>query len=214
MNRLTREQLNDIEERLLQKYNLKYSELRNELLDHIACEIEELMLQGETYDEATILVFRKWNVRLIANQKGIYKGIPHFVVNQLNSEYRKIEGISLVIAILFGLLLVVGIYYFTFNSLVLLGSLFSIHAVGVFVMYRESKGLQDYRSDFLKVKSVEVLFKSGLALAVILLFALFWGTDSLPFSLEVLVVYYFIFHSFLLFRFIRYCKYQKFKIAK
>ncbi|WP_158962036.1 hypothetical protein [Myroides fluvii] len=214
MNILTKEQLQSIQERLLYKYDLKYDELRNELLDHMACEIEEMMHQGETYDEATILVFRKWNVRLIANQKGIYKGIPHFIVNQLNSAYRKIEIISFVAAIVLGLLLLIGTYYFTFNSVVLLGSLFTIHVVGVFMMYRESKDIQDYRRDFFRVKSVEVLFKSGLALAVILLFTLLWGTDATPFSFEVLVMYYFIFHSFLLFRFIRYCKYQKFKIAK
>jgi len=214
MNRLTQEQLNHIEERLLQKYDLKYDEIRVELLDHMACEIEEMMHQGEAYDEATILVFRKWNVRLIANQKGIYKGIPHFIVDQLNREYRKVELISFVAAIVLGLLLIIGTYYFTFNSVVLLGSLFTIHVVGVFMMYLESKGILDYRSDFFRLKSVEVLFKSGLALIVILLFTLLWGTDSTPFSFEVLVMYYFIFHFFLLFRFSRYCKYQKFKIVK
>jgi len=40
MIKLTSEQIQCIEERLLKKYNLKYAEIRNEILDHIACEIE------------------------------------------------------------------------------------------------------------------------------------------------------------------------------
>ncbi|MCS4239259.1 hypothetical protein M2306_003055 [Myroides gitamensis] len=212
MIKLTPLQIQTIDERLRQKYELKYEEFRSELLDHIACDIEELMEQGEPYEEATILVFRKWNVKLLSNTKGFYKGIPHFILDQINATYKKTEIKLLGFALLFGLILIVSEKYLVFDLQLVLYSLFVINAVGVVLIYQELKGLQDYRYDFFKSKSLVVLLQSGAALVGIQTFYFAWdiGTSSL----EILVIYYFLLNTYLLYRFRTYSKYQKLKIAK
>ncbi|MBB1139462.1 hypothetical protein [Myroides sp. WP-1] len=211
---LTQEQLQPIQERLLNKYDLKYDEIREELLDHIACEIEDLMNQGESYEEATILVFRKWNVRLISNEKGWYKGIPHFVLNQIGTEYKKVEIISIFVAMLLAVPLFFAILYWELNSLLLMISLFVLQAIGVGIIYKESKGLQEYRFDFLRKKAGISLLNAGIALAFSPLLAVLCNIEVRTSEINLLVMYYFIFSSILLFRFWKYCKHQQFKIAK
>lgn len=210
--KLTPLQIQTIDERLRQKYELKYEEFRLELLDHIACDIEELMEQGEPYEEATILVFRKWNVKLLSNTKGFYKGIPHFILDQIKATYRKIEIKLSGFALLFGLILIVSEKYLVFDLQLVLYSLFAINAVGVVLIYQELKGLQDYRYDFFKSKSLVVLLQSGAALVGIQAFYFAWDTGIG--SLEILVIYYFLLNTYLLYRFRTYSKYQKLKIAK
>lgn len=212
MNRITSDQIQAIQERLHLKYELKYEEIRNELVDHIACEIEEMMHVGETYEEAFTLAFRKWNVRLIADKKGVYQGIPHFIVNQLNKEYRKVEIKSGVLTVVFTLLLFLSTSYFDLNNLLWLNILFFVSAIGVLIIQRGLRSLGDYRYDFLKAKSKVVLLKSSLVLAGIYLFYTLWETPN--FTLEVLLIYYFVFSLYLLLRFRAYCNYQQFKIAK
>ncbi|WHT37595.1 hypothetical protein QNH98_10295 [Myroides sp. mNGS23_01] len=212
MIKLTPLQIKSIEERLLQKYELKYEEFRVELLDHIACDVEELMEEGEPYEEAIILVFRKWNVKLLSNTKGFYKGIPHFILDQLKATYRKIEIRLLGFALLFSLILIVSKKYLAFDLRLVLYSLFAIHAVGVVLIYQELKGLQDYRYDFFKGKSLVVLLQSGVALVGVQAFYFAWDTGTN--SLEILVIYYFLLNTYLLYRFRTYSKYQKLKIAK
>lgn len=212
MIKLTSLQIKSIEERLLQKYELKYEEFRAELLDHIACDVEELMEEGEPYEEAIILVFRKWNVKLLSNTKGFYKGIPHFILDQLKATYRKIEIKLLGFALLFSLILIVSKKYLAFDLRLVLYSLFVIHAVGVVLIYQELKGLQDYRYDFFKGKSLVVLLQSGVALVGVQAFYFAWDTGTN--SLEILVIYYFLLNTYLLYRFRTYSKYQKLKIAK
>lgn len=212
MIKLTPLQIQTIDERLRQKYELKYEEFRLELLDHIACDIEELMEQGEPYEEATILVFRKWNVKLLSNTKGFYKGIPHFILDQIKATYRKTEIKLLGFALLFGLILIVSEKYFVFDLRLVLYSLFAINAVGVVLIYQELKGLQDYRYDFFKSKSLVVLIQSGAVLVGIQAFYFAWDTRTS--SLEILVIYYFLLNAYLLYRFRTYSKYQKLKIAK
>lgn len=210
--KLTSLQIQTIDERLRQKYELTYEEFRLELLDHIACDIEELMEQGEPYEEAIILVFRKWNVKLLSNTKGFYKGIPHFILDQIKATYRKTEIKLLGFALLFGLILIISEKYLVFDLRLVLYSLFAINAVGVVLIYQELKGLQDYRYDFFKSKSLVVLLQSGAALVGIQAFYFAWDTGTS--SLEILVIYYFLLNTYLLYRFRTYSKYQKLKIAK
>lgn len=214
MNRITSDQIQAIQERLHLKYELKYEEIRDELVDHIACEIEEMMHVGETYEEAFTQAFRKWNVRLIADKKGVYQGIPHFIVNQLNKEYRKVEIKSGVLTVVFTLLLFLSTYYFDLNNLLWLNILFFVSAIGVLIIQRGLCSLGDYRYDFLKAKSKVVLLKSSLVLAGIYLFYIIWGATEVNFSLAILLIYYFVFSLYLLLRFRAYCNYQQFKIAK
>lgn len=212
MNRLTSDQIQAIQERLHLKYELKYEEIRDELVDHIACEIEEMMHVGETYEEAFTLVFRKWNVRLIADKKGAYMGIPHFIVYQLNKEYSKAGIKSGVLTVFFTFLLFLSTSYFDLNSLLLLNILFFVSAIGMLIIQRGLRSLGDYRYDFLKAKSKVVLLKSSLVLAGIYLFYTLWETTN--FTLEILLIYYFVFSLYLFIRFRAYCNYKQFKLVK
>lgn len=214
MNKLIQEQLQKIEERLRVKYDLKYEEIRNELLDHIACEIEHLMNEGETFNEATTLIFRKWNVRLISDGKGIYRGIPHFIVNQLNAEFRKVELKLLVLSVIICVFLILGEQYLNINKVLLLGSLFVVNGIGIYVMFKELNGLKDYRLEFFKSKGLLILFKMGVALLGVFIYHFTWGKTANTFSFEMLIAFYFLVNTFLLLRFRSYSKYQKFKIVK
>ena len=214
MNTITQEQIKQIEDRLFTKYDLKYDHFRDELVDHLACEVEERMDKGENFEEAFTLVFRKWNVRLIADKKGRYKNIPHFMLHQLNAEFKKVEILSFVLAMGLSLALLAGAYYVNFNSLLLLGSLFAVNILSVWVIHRELQNVQDYRRDFFKAKSKVVLLRMGIVLTGITLFTVLWGPDASSFSLQTLVLYYFIFNSFLLARFRTYCNNHPLKIAK
>lgn len=214
IKKLTLEQVQSIEDRLLQKYELQQDEIRYEILDHIACSIEEVMNQGETYEEATTLVFRTWNVRLIADEKGVFKGIPHFILNQFNKEYTKVELQSLLIAAILSIPLLLASWYLQWNQIILMSSLFVLHTCGVFIIHKESKHIQDYRYDFFRGKARSTWIKSAIPFVLVVFFYMIWRTYEQMSNFSFLVVYYFIFNSFLLLRFRKYCKHQKFKLAK
>ncbi len=214
MTKLTVEQIQQIEERLYGKYNLKYDEIRNEILDHIACEIEELIQEGETFEDASILTFRKWNAKLISEKKGVYRGIPQFIVKQLDKEYKKVEFQSMLLSLVFCISWIVITYNLSINAILLMAFLLSINAVGVLVIHRKSKAFEDYRYDFFKQKSLMVMGKSILVFLFIIICNFMWGFDSSLFSLDWLTMYYFILNTYVLYQFNRYCKYQKFNIAK
>lgn len=88
MNRITTSQLRAIENLLITQYDLHFDEFRNEIVDHIACEIEESINRGLAYEEAFKSSIRNWHFEL----KPILgeKGIPTLVVKQA---YKK-EGIT------------------------------------------------------------------------------------------------------------------------
>ncbi|MDM1396874.1 hypothetical protein HX049_06770 [Myroides odoratimimus] len=79
MTTLSTDQIKQIEKFLITQYNIKYQDTRDEVLDHIACEIEELMSEGDEYREAYNIVFNKWHSKLLLEYFGIYKGIPKFI---------------------------------------------------------------------------------------------------------------------------------------
>ncbi|APA94053.1 hypothetical protein [Myroides sp. ZB35] len=79
MTTLSTNQITQIEDTLISKYNIKYQDTRYEVLDHIACEIEELMNEGYEHREAYNIVFNKWHSKLLLEHFGVYKGIPKFI---------------------------------------------------------------------------------------------------------------------------------------
>lgn len=81
MKNLTTNQILEIETILIQRYDLKYDEFRNEVVDHIACEIEEQMQEDVAYEVALNHILKKWHFEL----KPIigHKGVPTFIVKQL-----------------------------------------------------------------------------------------------------------------------------------
>lgn len=96
MKKLTTNQILEIETLLIQRYDLSFQAFRDEVVDHIACEIEEYLEQGVDYIQAKQHVLRKWHFELkpVVGQQGI----PTCIVKQL---YRKDTVFYLFFAFLF-----------------------------------------------------------------------------------------------------------------
>lgn len=96
MKKLTTNQILEIETLLIQRYDLSFQAFRDEVVDHIACEIEEYLEQGVDYIQAKQHVLRKWHFELkpVVGQQGI----PTCIVKQL---YRKDAVFYLFFALLF-----------------------------------------------------------------------------------------------------------------
>jgi len=81
MKTLDINQIAEINQLLINKYEFD-EEFRQELLDHLACEIEEKMNETNcSFQEAFQLVRSKWKPRLSTSLFG--KGIPKFIVKSL-----------------------------------------------------------------------------------------------------------------------------------
>lgn len=82
MKQLATEQLKEIEAILIQKYELTYADVREEVLDHIACEIEE-QIEGEllSFEIAKDFVLKKWGFSLKSSSWNCYAGVPQFIAN-------------------------------------------------------------------------------------------------------------------------------------
>lgn len=96
MKKLTTNQILEIETLLIQRYDLSFQAFRDEVVDHIACEIEEYLEQGVAYTQAKQHVLGKWHFEL----KPVLgkQGIPTCIVKQL---YRKDAVFYLFFALLF-----------------------------------------------------------------------------------------------------------------
>lgn len=81
MNKLTKHQLQHIEQFLIEHYRLFYIDIRAEVLDHIAADIEAELFNSKTYEEAFVSVIAKWDP-LLKPAKSIFRGIPHFIAKQ------------------------------------------------------------------------------------------------------------------------------------
>lgn len=92
---LRQEQIQEIDAILINQYDLQFDAFRHEIVDHIACEIEEHLVQEITFDKALTLVLKKWHFEL----KPVIgkKGVPTCLVKQL---YKK-DSISYLIMVLF-----------------------------------------------------------------------------------------------------------------
>ncbi|EKB05370.1 hypothetical protein HMPREF9711_01332 [Myroides odoratimimus CCUG 3837] len=82
MTTLSTDQIEEIEEFLITQYNIKYQDTREEVLDHIACEIEELMSEGFGYEIAFKKTFNKWHKDLSPHLWIRYNNIPRFIAKQ------------------------------------------------------------------------------------------------------------------------------------
>lgn len=93
---VTQEQLKEIENLLIDQYGIEFDEIRQEIVDHIACEIEDQLKQGKNYNHARKYVLGKWHFELkpVVGEKGI----PTCIVKEL---YRKDGLIYVVFALLF-----------------------------------------------------------------------------------------------------------------
>ncbi|MEK6493842.1 hypothetical protein [Myroides odoratimimus] len=98
MTTLSTDQIKQIEDTLISKYNIKYQDTREEVLDHIACEIEELMDEGAYFHEASKITIAKWHSQLKPSNWVINK-TPRFIVSPLIVKDMQSIGLLFVLAI-------------------------------------------------------------------------------------------------------------------
>ncbi|MEC4113542.1 hypothetical protein [Myroides pelagicus] len=99
MKTLSTNQVKQIEDFLITQYNIKYQDTRDEVIDHIACEIEELMTSGYEYRTAFQVTFDKWNKHLRPHSWIRYNDIPTYLARQ----WFKRDIMSVLLAMTIGL---------------------------------------------------------------------------------------------------------------
>jgi len=153
MKTLSINQIQHIEEFLISQYNIKYQDTRDEVLDHIACEIEELINEGAYFQEAFKITFSRWHSQLKPSLWAINK-TPKLVVNQLAKKDTK----SLIILFILSMLTAFIINYTINDQLFILQIALMIMAIpmiiaGYVISKRNtySSFTTDYYKEHLKV---------------------------------------------------------------
>ncbi len=104
--KLTSEKINKIDI-ILDKLGLDFLDFKLEIKDHIACQVEEEMeLNQSAFNEALLLVLKKWEPKLVLSESVFISNkrtFPKIVVNQLLKRFL-IYNITLVVTFLFGIL--------------------------------------------------------------------------------------------------------------
>lgn len=121
MQILTPEQLQQVEDFLVDQYHMQADEdVRGEILDHIACEIEEQISQGQSFKVAFMNVLNQWHRHLQPSRFSGYQTIPRFIARRLiKTDLLVHVGIILSLTFLLSLLGEVN-YILTSSSLILL----------------------------------------------------------------------------------------------
>jgi len=166
MKTLSTNQIQHIEEFLISQYHIKYQDTRDEILDHIACEIEDLMNEGKEYNDAFKITFNKWNKDLSPHLWIRYNNIPRFLAKQWFWK----DSIAFAIILALG----IGIPYLFKNSISqyhianILATTFSLIGLllgsSVYIKHYKKKG---YRINLLKKES---LTYGGISLFYYILF--------------------------------------------
>ncbi|MCC9044558.1 hypothetical protein LNQ81_17965 [Myroides sp. M-43] len=128
MATLTIDQIKEIEEFLITQYNIKYQDTREEVLDHIACEIEELMNEGYEYRDAFEQTFINWKVLLKTDPFHLYKNTPYFISKNWIEKDSRIKNNSILLGIILAVCQMTALVfsnslYFIVSILLALGSL-------------------------------------------------------------------------------------------
>jgi hypothetical protein len=113
--KLTIEQIATIEETLVLN-GVVYDDIKLELLDHIATEIEhEMDAEQSSFETIFTEVFNKWDDLLETTSSSIWLGMlfkaPKLVVHKLVSYSKKQAFIALMLAFIFSIVLNILIYY-------------------------------------------------------------------------------------------------------
>lgn len=191
MKTLSIDQIKQIEDFLISQYNIKYQDTRDEVLDHIACEMEELMNEGAEYDTAFKKTFNKWHNELRPHLWIRYNNIPRFLAKQWFWK----DSLSFFILILLGFSTPYLLKYTIseYNLANVLASTFSLLGVllGGFVYLSNYKN-KGYRINLLKRESLSY---GGICLFYYILFLsgdITYKLLGLPLVATLIQIYYFI----------------------
>ncbi|MDR0195423.1 MAG: hypothetical protein LBI73_09895 [Myroides sp.] len=136
MKTLSTNQIQHIEEFLISQYHIKYQDTRDEVLDHIACEIEELMNEDKEYDEAFKTVFIRWEDLLKTDSYYFYKNTPYYISKNWIEQDSKIKSQSILIGFaIIALQLLVLLY--SDNAFLTISTILAIVSINVAIVLRQ-----------------------------------------------------------------------------
>ncbi|MDM1496586.1 hypothetical protein HX063_14390 [Myroides odoratimimus] len=168
MTTLSTNQIKEIEEFLITQYNIKYQDTRDEVLDHIACEIEELMNEDFGYEIAFKKTFNKWHNDLKPHPFIRYNNVPYY----LGRQWVKRDVLNIILAMLIG----IGVPYIFKN---VIEDYHLANTIGIFISLTSIMtalfitikyyGVKGYRISQLKK---DILGYSGISLFYLVFF---WG---------------------------------------
>lgn len=180
-----------IEYQLIKVYYINYKEIRSEILDHIACDIEREMEEGQSYSNAFTAIFNRWDTKLKTNTWGIYKGIPNFVQQQLAKDFNQIDWKIKLLSFFCPIPIISLLVYWEIRIELFYLLLLFISWVGYRIVYHHIKGIKDYRIEFFK-RQTQMMFVLSLSSIV-----LWIGLDLLcDNSVEITVLSFFILYYF------------------
>lgn len=207
MKTLTSLQIKEIENLLTTKYHIKYQDTRDEILDHIACEIEDLINEGLEYENALDNTLHKWHNKLLHNYFGAYKGLPYFISDKLSKDYFKIEWkivlISMVLSVATDLALRssnISTLYFFIIAQAFIGGLTVIN-------YFSTRGESSYYLDFFN-RCITLMILLSL-FSIVLYIGISWIFSADDMSISYVLMYQIMFNCYFLFQFRKFRSHHK-----
>lgn len=201
MKRLNLEQIKQIENFLIEYYHIKYEDIRDEVLDHIASEIEDKMTNGMVYEAAFKQTFNKWNKELTPHLWIRYNNVPRFIAKKWYK--RDILCFLLAISVGLGGPYLLSLYItdydiaqITFKSIGIFNIIISI------LLYFKCKNLQNYRMQFIKKEAI------NYGLIPLFILGLFWAADT-NYKMVPMVLIFAIYQSYLFIEAYKVKEYQK-----
>lgn len=145
--KLTTEQISKINQNLIEK-GLVYEDIKLELIDHIATDIEvELENKESNFETVCSAVFDKWEVLLMETSLNIFSNAPKMVIDKISSYSLKQVKFALICCLIFSALMV-GItaidkdeYFFDTLKLLFSGALifvFFANFMFIFLIWKSS----------------------------------------------------------------------------
>lgn len=201
MKRLNLEQIKQIENFLIEYYHIKYEDIRDEVLDHIASEIEDKMTNGMVYKAAFKQTFNKWNKELTPHLWIRYNNVPRFIAKK----WYKRDILCFLLAISVGLggpyllsqyITDYVIAQITFKSIGIFNIIISI------LLYFKCKNIQNYRMQFIKKEAI------NYGLIPLFILGLFWAADT-NYKMIPMVLIFTIYQSYLFIEAYKVKEYQK-----
>lgn len=153
MTRLTDIQIQHIEQQLVDQYNIKYTDTRCEVLDHIACEIETLMSNDVIYTDAFEITFNKWDKSLRPHHWIKYNEMPWFLVKTWLRKDMTYFALASVGGIALSFLLLNTIREFNLSNPIFAFFIFFSFLFSALIYFRHKK-TENYRLRFLAQNAV------------------------------------------------------------
>ena len=191
MKRLSDIQIQQIEQQLIDQYNIKYTETRCEIIDHIACEIETLMHNDVIYADAYNITFDKWDKSLKPHHWIRYNDMPWFLIKTWLKRDLTYYALTAIVGITLPLLLLNTIREYNLSSPVFATFIVISFIIATLIYYSHRKK-ENYRLSFLTKNAImDAIF------TLVLLIRFSISTNdllmiSLAFTMTLMQVYNFI----------------------